>query len=80
MHKPVQVRRTPKKPMEWRPKIVQEEKKKFHEYCSENAEVSGRNFLISHEEDKALKQKEGGGGNEKMKKMIGKKRSGEVKK
>ena len=27
-------------------------KKKTHEYCSENAEVSGGNFLISHEEDK----------------------------
>ena len=34
-------------------------KKKTHEYCSENAEVSGGNFLISHEEDKT-KQREGG--------------------
>ena len=41
---------TPKKPTEWRSKIVP--KKKTHEYCSENAEVSGGNFLISHEEDK----------------------------
>ena len=31
--------------------------KKAHEYCSENAEVSGENFLISYEEDKALMQR-----------------------
>ena len=44
-------------------------KKKTHEYCSENAEVSGGNFLISHEEDKT----ERGGENEKMKRKIEKK-------
>ena len=33
--------------------------KKTHEYCLENAEVSGGNFLISCEEDKALKQRGG---------------------
>ena len=31
---------------------LSQKKKKTHEYCSENAEVSGGNFLISHEEDK----------------------------
>ena len=32
-------------------------REKTHEYCSENAEVSGRNFLISYEEDKAEREK-----------------------
>ena len=52
-------------------------KKKTHEYCSENAEVSGGNFLISREEDKALKHRKGGKRKDEKK---GKKRSGEVKK
>ena len=51
--------------------------KKTHEYCSKNAEVLGGNFLISREEDKALKQREGGKRKDEKK---GKKRSGEVKK
>ena len=33
-------------------------REKTHEYCSENAEVSGRNFLISYEEDKAERERE----------------------
>ena len=34
------------------------EKKKSREYCSENAEVSGGNFLISYEEDNAERERE----------------------
>ena len=36
------------------------EKKKSREYCSENAEVSGGNFLISYEEDNAERERERG--------------------
>ena len=57
-------------------------KKKSREYCSENAEVSGGNFLISYEEDNAEREREREreGGTKKMKRKIGKKRGGEVKK
>ena len=57
-------------------------KKKTHEYCSENAEVSGGNFLISYEEDNAEREREREreGEMKKMKRKIGKKRGGEVKK
>ena len=33
-------------------------REKTREYCSENAEVSGRNFIISYEEDKAERERE----------------------
>ena len=58
-------------------------KKKSREYCSENAEVSGGNFLISYEEDNAERERERErerGETKKMKRKIGKKRGGEVKK
>ena len=55
-------------------------RKKSREYCSENAEVSGGNFLISYEEDNAEREREREGETKKMKRKIGKKRGGEVKK
>ena len=33
-------------------------REKTREYCSENAEVSGRNFIISYEKDKAERERE----------------------
>ena len=58
-------------------------RKKSREYCSENADISGGNFLISYEEDNAERERERErerGETKKMKRKIGKKRGGEVKK